>query len=308
MKLATAPTLRLPRRRAAISAPASKSFVWMRTGISASRHRWEERDFVARLHRRRRLRHFLVDGNPQRLSLGERRLPATAAGHEQRAQPRDRGRRGRDFDVFPGLAQLLAQARQIENLDLHRYNSEYGMNFTMSPARIGCSAGLSTRPSAHAVDISTAESCVGYKSSPPRAFHFTRRYSRRGSGSGQSKSARTAIAWGCTSAIPCVLSRNGRTNIKNVTKLDTGFPGNPRNAAFPTLPDPPSRWMCPKASGRPGFIAIFHMSSSPSASTAGFTKSASPTETPPLVTITSHSAAARRSISRVASSESATMP
>src|SRR5712692_5428503 len=280
----------------------------MRTGISAARDRWEKSDFVARLHRRCRLGHFLVDGDAQRLPLGERRLPGAPAGHQQRAHARDRSDRRRDIELLAGPAELLAQAREIEDLDFHRYSSEYGMNFTMSPARIGWFAGLSIRPSAHAVDISTAESCVGYKSSPPRAFHFTRRYSRRGSGSGQSKSARAAIAWGCTSVIPCVLSRNGRTNIKNVTKLDTGFPGRPRKAAFPTLPDPPSRRMCPKASGRPGFIAIFHMSSSPSASTAGFTKSASPTETPPLVTITSHSAAARRSISRVASSESATMP
>ena len=49
--------------------------------------------------------------------------------------------------------------------------------------------------------------------------------------------------------------------------------------AFPTLP---------KASGRPGFMAMRHMRSSPSASTAGFTKSASPTDTPPLVTISAH--------------------
>src|SRR6266571_2169665 len=162
MKLATAPTLGLSRRSAAISAPASKSFVWMRTGISASRHRREESDFVARVHRCRRLRHFLVDGDAQGLPLGKRRLPGSAAGYEQRAQ-----------------------ARQIQDLDLHRYSSEYGMNLTMSPTRMECSAGLSTKPSAHAVDISTAESCVGYRSSPPRAFHFTRRNSRRGSGSGQ---------------------------------------------------------------------------------------------------------------------------
>src|SRR5207249_6211605 len=212
----------------------SKSFAWMRTGISASRHRREERDFVARIHRCRRLRHFLVDGDAQGLSLGKRRLPSTPSGHKQRAQPRDRGCRGRDFEVFAGLAQLLAQARQIKDPDLHRYSSEYGMNFTRSPARMGCSAGLSTKPSAHAVDISTAESCVGYRSSPPRAFHFTRRNSRRGSGSGQSKSARTEIACACTSATPCVLSRNGRTNTRKVTRLETGFPGSPMKFALPT--------------------------------------------------------------------------
>src|SRR5439155_4592675 len=114
--------------------------------------------------------------------------------------------RRRDFQIFAGPAQLLAQARQVKDLDLHRYSSEYGMNLTMSPTRMGCLAGLSTRPSAQAVDISTAESWVGYRSSPPRAFHFTRRNSRRRSGSGQSKSARTGIVWACTSVIPCVLS------------------------------------------------------------------------------------------------------
>src|SRR5439155_10101349 len=158
MKLATAPTFALSRRRAAISAPASKSFVWMRTGISASRYRREKSDLVARIHPRRRLGHFLVDGNPQHLSLGERRLPATAAGHEQRAQPRDRGRRGRDFDVFPGLAQLLAQARPLDNRALHRYSSEYGMHRTLSPAPTAYPARFSTRPSGRAVDVSTPES------------------------------------------------------------------------------------------------------------------------------------------------------
>src|SRR5882762_734287 len=161
IKLATAPTFGLSRRSAVISAPASKSFVWMRTGISAPRHRRKERNLVARIHRGRRLRHFLVDGDAQGLPLGKRGLPGAAAGHEQRAQACNRGRRWRDFEIFTRLAQLLAQARQVENLDLHRYSSEYGMNFTMSPARIGCSAGLSTRPSAHAVDISAAESWVG---------------------------------------------------------------------------------------------------------------------------------------------------
>src|SRR2546423_9494092 len=174
----------------------------MRTGISASRHRREKRDLVAWLHRRRRLRHFLVDGDAERPALRKSGVPGTPSGHKQRAQARDRGRRGRDFEVFAGSAQLFAQAREIEDLDLHRYSSEYGMNFTMSPARMRCSAGLSTRPSAHAVDISTPESCVGYRSSPPRAVHFTRRNSRRGSGSGQSKSARTGIAWTWTSATP----------------------------------------------------------------------------------------------------------
>src|SRR5712691_11709301 len=133
----------------------------MRTDISASRDRREKSDFVARLHRRRRLGHFLVDGDAQGLPQRERRFPSTSAGHKQRAQARDGGYRGSDIELLAGFAELLAQAREIEDLDFHRYNSEYGMNFTMSPARTGWLAGLSTRPSAHAVDVSTAESCVG---------------------------------------------------------------------------------------------------------------------------------------------------
>ena len=107
------------------------------------------------------------------------------------------------------------------------------------------------------------------------------------------------MARGVTSATPCALRMKGRTKIKNVTKLDTGLPGRPMKNELPKLP---------KASGRPGFMAMRHMSNWPSASTAGLTKSASPTETPPEVTTTSHSRAARRSTSRVASRLSGTMP
>src|SRR5712692_2836205 len=119
----------------------------MCTGISASRDRREKGDFIARLHRRRRLRHFLIDGDAQ--------------GLPQRAQARDGGYRGSDIELLARSAELLAQAGEIEDPDFHRYSSEYGMNFTASPARIARFAGLSTSPSAHAVDVSTAESCVG---------------------------------------------------------------------------------------------------------------------------------------------------
>src|SRR5258708_12828740 len=144
----------------------------MRTGISASRDRWEKSDFVARLHRRCRLGHFLVDGDAQRLPLGERRLPGAPAGHQQRAHARDRSDRRRDIELLAGFAELLAQAREIEDLDFHRYSSEYGMNFTISPARIGWFAGLSTRPPPHAVAISTADSSVGSHSTPPPPSPF----------------------------------------------------------------------------------------------------------------------------------------
>jgi len=67
---------------------------------------------------------------------------------------------------------------------------------------------------------------------------------------------------GATFFAPCSLRRNGRTKTRNVTKLDTGFPGRPMKK---------ESWSEPNASGRPGFIAMRHMRSLPSASTAGFT-------------------------------------
>ena len=67
--------------------------------------------------------------------------------------------------------------------------------------------------------------------------------------------------------MPCSRSTNGRTNSRNVTKLDTGFPGSPMKLASP----PSARRTAPYASGRPGLIAIRHRSSRPSAVTAGFT-------------------------------------
>ena len=48
--------------------------------------------------------------------------------------------------------------------------------------------------------------------------------------------------------------------------------------------------MRPYASGRPGFIAIFQNSTSPSLSSSCLTKSASPTDTPPDVMTTSAAA------------------
>src|SRR2546422_3248976 len=120
----------------------------------------------------------------------------------------------------------------------------------MSPFLIARRGGLSTRPSAHAVEVSTAESCVGYRSSPPCAFHFTRRNSCRASGCGHAKSARAPTARGRTSETPWVLRTNGLTKRRKVTKLETGLPGRPMKNACR---------IDPKASGRPGFMAIFHM-------------------------------------------------
>src|SRR5262249_46716680 len=79
-KLATAPTLRLPARSAAISRVTSKSSVWTRTvTASASRHRRKEGDLVAAPDGRGRLRHFVVDGDPQGPSGRELDRPRSAA-------------------------------------------------------------------------------------------------------------------------------------------------------------------------------------------------------------------------------------
>ena len=86
-------------------------------------------------------------------------------------------------------------------------------------------------------------------------------------------------------------------------KAETGFPGRPMNAA-PAL----SFRTCPYANGLPGFSAIFHILSSPTACTAGLTWSSSPADTPPLVMIRSLSTAASRRTSCVARRSSRTMP
>src|SRR5579859_6463408 len=127
----------------------------------ASRHRRKERHFVSRLHRGRRRRQLLVHRDPYGLSLGERALPGAAARLQQRAQSCDGARLAGDLQLLAAAADLLAQAGEIQHFDLHPYSSEYARNLTVSPARIAWPGGLSTSPSAQAVDISTAESCVG---------------------------------------------------------------------------------------------------------------------------------------------------
>ena len=80
---------------------------------------------------------------------------------------------------------------------------------------------------------------------------------------------------------------------------ETGLPGSPKKSAPPTLPN---------ASGRPGFIAIFQKPTSPVLSSVSFTKSASPTETPPEVMIASAAAAASRNARSTSSRASRTTP
>src|SRR5204863_3705760 len=105
-------------------------------------------------------------------------------------------------------------------------------------------------PSAQDAEGRTDECCAAERPSPHCAFHFTRRNSCRASGCGHAKSARAPTARGRTSETPWVLRTNGLTKRRKVTKLETGLPGRPmKNACL----------IDPKASGRPGFMAIFHM-------------------------------------------------
>ena len=63
-----------------------------------------------------------------------------------------------------------------------------------------------------------------------------------------------------------------------MTITATGLPGSPNSTASP---------MRPKAIGRPGLIASFQNATSPMRFIISRMKSASPTDTPPLVMITS---------------------
>ena len=81
--------------------------------------------------------------------------------------------------------------------------------------------------------------------------------------------------------------------------VDTGLPGKPKNVAPPTVPT---------ANGLPGFSAMRQKSSVPTSSTTALTKSASPTETPPLAMTKSACPAASWSARRMASRLSGRRP
>jgi len=90
----------------------------------------------------------------------------------------------------------------------------------------------------------------------------------------------TLRARGAVMRAPWQASRNGRTIMTKVTKVDTGLPGRPMNAVS-------RRLTFPKARGLPGLMAICHKSRWPRLCTAGLIWSSSPTDTPPLVRIRS---------------------
>src|SRR5450756_149984 len=124
MKLAMAPIPASVRRNAAISAPISKSSRCTRTAISTPGHRREERDLVARLHRRIVAREILVDRNAHRLALPERRGPGAAARDQLRAQAVHVAGPRRQIEHLPGYAHVLAQPGKVKNSDAHWNSSE----------------------------------------------------------------------------------------------------------------------------------------------------------------------------------------
>ena len=105
-------------------------------------------------------------------------------------------------------------------------------------------------------------------------------------------------AGGRRSRAPWSRSSAGLARRKKVTNAETGLPGRP-NKSFP-----PCR---PKANGLPGRMATVQKSNCPPISAkACLTQSVAPTETPPLVTTTSHSWNAVRKACFVNTKSSAT--
>src|SRR5437762_8935304 len=117
-----------PARKAATSAPRSKSSVWMLTRamavISASGDGGEEGHLGALFHLCRFLAQRLVQRAAQRLAARQRRGMRGAAVDQQAAQVADGGA-GRQLDVFSG-AQGLADRGEVADVDLHAINSENG--------------------------------------------------------------------------------------------------------------------------------------------------------------------------------------
>src|SRR5687767_58756 len=134
MKLATAPIAGLPLRIAAISTPASKSSVWMRTVMSLpARHRRKKRDLVAVVDGRIGGRHVLVDGGAHAPGLSELLRP--------RAPTRDQGlAQGRHVDHAFGERELFARRAERLPQPCEIKKRHHGWNYAAKPT---C---LSTKP------------------------------------------------------------------------------------------------------------------------------------------------------------------
>ncbi len=110
---------------------------------------------------------------------------------------------------------------------------------------------------------------------------------------------RTAVGIGGSGRAPARVRIAGRAICAKVTKLATGLPGSPMSGVPP---------ITPMATGRPGLIATRQNTSVPLFSTAAFTQSASPVDTPPEVRIRSCVDAASLSLAAIRSLSSARMP
>src|SRR5574337_1377421 len=204
-KATTAPTPGSAARSAATSAPRSKSASRTLTGpfigcppalpaaASAAGHRREERDLGVAGDDRVLARQALVERTADRTAAGQRLGMRRAARDQPVAKRRERGA-GVDLDRLR-RAEAFAQRGKVAHIHLHStVHAESGRKRTASPRRMLCPGGLSTRPSAHTSEVSTAELWLPKRSSPPASLTRTRRNSRRRSGFGQSKSARIGRA------------------------------------------------------------------------------------------------------------------
>src|SRR5262249_40492054 len=117
MKLATPPMRGLPRRSAAISAPASKSSAWILTVTLAARHRRGKSDLVALHDLAIAPPPHLVDPRPHPLSRREFPRPRAAAGNEQCPQALHIAYFRGQLHLLGPFSERLAQAREIEDGD-----------------------------------------------------------------------------------------------------------------------------------------------------------------------------------------------
>ena len=237
MKLATAPTSDRPRRRRAISAPTSKSSRLDPASSASPQPAGHRRE-------RTRLRRpsvtgvvgcaiVLVDRHAHaRLPFASALAQAPPRATAVRAQSRRPCHAGRQLAAPRARAERLAQ-RGEDRATLHRSSLSAAAPQTAGSARCrradrvlrrDCRPGRRPRPSRSAPPSSGSETDRARR----RRCNLTRRNSRRASGFGQSKSARSV-----DSARRDVASRPARAagtaarTAGRSTKLDTGLPGRP---------------------------------------------------------------------------------
>src|SRR5487761_324079 len=166
-KVTMPPIVVLPRVRIAISKPTSKSSRWTRImTASTAGHRWEQRDFVARLEQDIPADMAAVDRDAQRPPVLQRFGKAGPARREPVGQRRRRRDAGRRIEGFLGLADLGLEPREIEEphgADLgagarrrkpYAMTSLNGRKSTVPPNSTWLNpSGLSTRPSDSTIEV-----------------------------------------------------------------------------------------------------------------------------------------------------------